>query len=92
MLTLVPLHVSSSIDLYADDTTVTASVEYDSIQYLQLSLNKSVNKIAQWTTSNKFHLNASKIIFLLVTGKRLSSKIESYPNIMLDGIPFEDGS
>ena len=88
----LPLRFSSSIDLYADDTTVTVSVEYDSIPYLQLSLNKSVNEIAQWATSNKFQLNASKIIFLLVTGKHLASKIESYRNIMLDGIPFEDGS
>ena len=88
----LPLRFSSSIDLYADDTTVTVSVEYDSIPYLQLSLNKSVNEIAQWSTSNKFHLNASKIIFLPVTGKRLASKIGSYRNIMLDVIAFEDGS
>ena len=50
----LPLLVSSSIDLYADDMTVTASVEYDLIPYLQVSLNKSVNEIAQRATSNKF--------------------------------------
>ena len=85
----LPLHVSSSIDLYADDTTVTASVDYNSIPYLQVSLNKSVNEIAQWATSNKLPLNANKTKFLLVTGKRLESEIESYPNIMLDGMPLK---
>ena len=85
----LPLHVSSSIDLYADDTTVTASVEYNSIPYLQVSLNKSVNEIAQWETSNKLPLNANKTKFLLVTRKHLASKIKGYPNKMLDGIPLK---
>ena len=44
---------------------------------------------AQWATSNKFPLNASKTIFMLVTGKRLATKIESFPNIMLDGIALK---
>ena len=44
----LPLHVSSSIDLYDDDTAVTVSVEYDLIPYVQVSLSKSVNEIAQW--------------------------------------------
>ena len=56
----LPLHVSKSINLYDDDTAVTVSVEYDLIPYAQVSLNKSVNEIAQWATSNKFPLNASK--------------------------------
>ena len=32
---------------------------------------------------------ANKTKFLLVTGKRLASKIEGHPNIMLDGIPLK---
>ena len=41
----LPLHVSSSIDLYDDDTAVTVPVEYDLIPYVQVSLSKSVNEV-----------------------------------------------
>ena len=41
----LPLHVSADVDLYADDTTVTASADVKNLAHLDLSLNKSVREI-----------------------------------------------
>ena len=49
----LPLHVSSQIDLYADDTTITTSSDFRNISQLELSLNTSVSEIQLWANANK---------------------------------------
>ena len=71
----LPLHVSSHVDLYADDTTLTASAHFNNLSELKLSLNISANKIHPWADSNKLQINESKSKVLKITGKRLASKI-----------------
>ena len=71
----LPLHVSSQVDLYANDTTLTASAHFNNLPELQLSLNISANKIRHWADSNKLPINESKSKVLTNTGKCLASKI-----------------
>ena len=64
----LPLYVSSQIDLYVDDTTLTVSAHFNDLPGLKLSLNNSAD-------SNKLPINESKSKVLTITGKRLASKI-----------------
>ena len=57
----LPLHVKSQVDLYADDTTLTASAHFDDLPGLKLSLNNSANEIRQWADSNKLPSQRVKI-------------------------------
>ncbi|PFX21450.1 RNA-directed DNA polymerase from mobile element jockey [Stylophora pistillata] len=66
----LPLHVSGTIDLYADDTTISASADVNNIPSLQSSLKTSFGEIQQWAMANKLPLNESKTKVLTVTGKR----------------------
>ena len=56
----LPLHVSSQVDLYADDTTITASAHFNNLPELKLSLNISANAIRRRADSNKLPVNESK--------------------------------
>ena len=67
----LPLHVSSQIDLYADDTTITTSSDFRNISHLELSLNTSVSEIRLWANANKLPLNEEKTTVLVITGKSL---------------------
>ena len=71
----LPLHVSSHVDLYADDTTLTAFAHFNNLSVLKLSLNISANKIRHWVDSNKLQINESKSKVFTITGKRLASQI-----------------
>ena len=65
----LPLHVKSQVDLYADDTTLTASAHFDDLSGLKLSLNNSANEIRQWADSNNSQVNESKSKNTLVNVK-----------------------
>ena len=56
----LPLHVSSQVDLYADDTTITAFAHFNNLPELKLSLNISANAIRRRADSNKLPINESK--------------------------------
>ena len=71
----LPLHVSSQVDLYADDTTLTASAHFNNLLELKLSQNISANEIRHWADSNKLPINESKSKVLTITGERLASNI-----------------
>ena len=72
----LPFHVNSStINLYADDTTLTSSANYSSTDRLEQNLNSSVAEIAEWAAFNKLPINESKTQAIHITGKRLSPKI-----------------
>ena len=48
-----PLHVSSQIDLYANDTGITAPVDIKNVSQLDLSPNRSVSEVQLWANANK---------------------------------------
>ena len=80
----LPLHVSSSdIDLYADDTTITSYADFRKMSKLQDSLNMAVSEVVSWASANKLPLNEKKTKVLVVTGKRLSSKINYAPEVSI---------
>ena len=64
------------IDIYADDTTISSSIDLmDVPQSLCTNLQKNLNEVASWSSSNKMILNESKTKVMLVTGRRLASKL-----------------
>ena len=63
----LPLHVSSQVDLYVEDTTLTASAHFNNLPELKLSLNFSANEIRHWAVSNKLPINESKSKVLPIT-------------------------
>ena len=81
----LPLHVSSQIDLYADDTTITNSSDFRNISHLEVSLNTSVSEIQLWANANKLPLNEEKTKVLMITGKRLAPKLCNLPNVTTEG-------
>ena len=57
----LPFHVTSyTIDLYADDATLTSYANYSSIDRLEQNLNSSVAEIAEWAAFSKLPINESK--------------------------------
>ena len=84
---------SSRIDLYADDTTLTSSTNYSSIGKLEGTLNSSITEIVDWAASNKLPINEGKTKAMLITGKRLPSKInaelELVPSAKLLGLEID---
>ena len=70
----LPLYVNAKVDLYADDTTITASTDVASFSSLELSSNGSVDEIQEWADSNKLPINESKTKVLTVTGNSLASQ------------------
>ena len=64
----------STVDIYADDTTLSTSTVVSDLPVIQQRLQHDINKIADWTSDNKMVLNASKTKSILVTGKRLQKK------------------
>ena len=65
----------STVDIYADDTTLSTSTVVSDLPVIQQRLQDDIIKIADWTYDNKMVLNASKTKSILVTGKRLEKKV-----------------
>ena len=86
----LPFHVTSStIDLYADDTTLTSCANYSSIGRLKENLNSSVAEIVEWAASNKVPVNEVKTKAILITGKRLPLKINNEMDLTINGTELE---
>ena len=64
----------STVDIYADDTTLSTSAVVSDLPAIQQRLQDDINNIADWTSNNRMVLNASKIKSLLATGERLEKK------------------
>ena len=81
----LPLHIASQTDLFADDTTIMESADYRNVSELSSSLNKSMSEIELWAKANKLPLNEEKTKLLMITGKRLASKLTEKPMITIGG-------
>ena len=72
----MPLHLNNStIDIYADDTTLSLSANWNNITSLTQALSNDLENIEKWSTENKMYINTEKTKALLVTGKRLQHKV-----------------
>ena len=83
----LPLHVTSQIQLYADDkTTATASADYRSMVQLEETLHEHICcGDSNWAEANKHPLSDEKTNILMVTGKRLASRLDEQPTIVING-------
>ena len=71
----LPLYTSAQLNLYAEDTTVTASADVKALATLNSTQNKSVSEIQLWASANKLQLNEDKTKVLTITGKRRVANI-----------------
>ena len=61
------------------------SADYRNVSELSSSLNKSMSEIELWAKANKLPLNEEKTKLLVITGKRLASKLTEKPMINKEG-------
>ncbi|CAB4043486.1 Hypothetical predicted protein, partial [Paramuricea clavata] len=72
----ITLHLStSSTDIFADDTTITASAHYSNIQSLTQHLKNYLEALSEWATNNRMFINTGRTKLLLITGKRIAKKL-----------------
>ena len=62
---------------------------FSSTDRLELNLNASVAEITEWAAFNKLPINESKTKAILVTGKRLPSKINYEIALTINGTKLE---
>ena len=66
----MPLHLNNStINIYADDTTLFLSASWNNITFLFQALSNDSENIEKWSTENKMYFNTEKTKALLVTEK-----------------------
>ncbi len=84
----------SVVDIYADDTTISASAAWESAPTaIQDQLQEDMDEVVKWTYDNKMVLNASKTKTMFVTGKWLASKFTNLQlNIQVNGDKVEEVS
>ena len=74
----LPLHLpNSSIDMFADDTTISACTHYWDISSLNDGLNSDLDALDEWSLQNKMVINTRKTKSMLVTSKRIPKKWDS---------------
>ncbi len=61
----LPLHMDSSLDMYADNSTLGASGK--TIEDLEVKLNSGMAKVNKWYKDNKIAINCDTIKVMLVT-------------------------
>jgi hypothetical protein len=72
------MHIDNAeVDLFADDTTLSESVDYTEIQQLRKTMDESITGVNGWAVANKMTLNQKKTKAMLITGKCPSAKMET---------------
>ena len=79
----LPLHLTdSTVDIYADDTTITTSAHFSDLCSITQCLNADLDAVQRWASSNKMFINKKKTRSLLVRGKAfLLSWMMSHPYV-----------
>ncbi|KAL9989454.1 hypothetical protein ACROYT_G004004 [Oculina patagonica] len=67
----------TTVDIFADDTTMSSSSPYTDTSGLCSRLCESTRELEDWTRNNRFKLNIEKTKSMFVTGSRLRTKIGS---------------
>ena len=74
----MPLSIQdSTLDIYADDTTLSKSASWENISHINHALNQDLKRLAKWLAQNKMFINTQKTKSMLVTGKCLRNKVAS---------------
>ena len=68
----LPLHLErSSVDIFADDTTLSGNAPFAEISSLTNNLNSDLDALNKWSAQNKMLINTS----MVVAGKRIPAKL-----------------
>ena len=61
----IPLHLTNStVDIYADDTTITASAHFSDLCSMTQRLNSDLDAVQRWASCKKMFINKKKTKFL----------------------------
>ena len=66
---------STTVDIFADDTTLSNSATWNEVGTLKNDLGNSILLLEDWSKQKRQHLNIKKTKSMLITGKRLGSKL-----------------
>ena len=73
----MPLNIfKSTVDIYADDTTIPSSASSNEIPKLKEALLEDLQKVEKWSRTNNMYLNPSKTKAMLAVGKRLRKRFD----------------
>ena len=75
--------------MYANDTALTSSTNYSCIGRLEGTQNSSIAEIVDWAASDKLPINEGKTKAMLITSKRLPSKINEGMTLTIKGAELE---
>ena len=64
----MPLNVSASVDMYADDSTITATGK--TTETVEEKLNNDLHEVSKWCEENKMVINAEKTKIMLITTRQ----------------------
>ena len=81
----IPLHLTdSTVDIYTDDTTITASAHFSDLCSMTQLLNSNLDVVQRWASCNKMFINKKKTKSLLVHGKHIPAKLDEDTPLRLD--------
>ena len=84
----LPFTVTSPVDVYADDSTMTVSG--DALDEIGLELTEACGVVSQWMQGNRLKLNPEKTHLLTVgTGRRLGRQ-ESQLQVTMDSVKLQE--
>ena len=84
----LPYTVTSPVDVYADDSTMTVSG--DALDEIGLELTEACGVVSQWMQGNRLKLNPEKTHLLTVgTGRRLGRQ-ESQLQVTMDSVKLQE--
>ena len=77
----MPLSIrDSTLDVYADDTTLSKCCSWENVPHLTQALNQNLKRLDEWSARNKMFINSQKtksMLVTVVTGKRLRNLVAS---------------
>ena len=74
---LLNVVTKSMVDIYADDTTLSASASINSFSSVRDFLQDDINQVTTWSINNKMIINPSKTKALVIIGKRLRKNLDT---------------
>ena len=67
----------STLDVYADDTTLSKCSSWENVPHLTRALNQDIKRLDEWSARKKMFINSQKTESMLITGKRLRNLVAS---------------
>ena len=67
-------NLTSEIDMYADDTTL--SINGKNIFEIEATLNEDLNSVSMWCTNNNMVINPTKTTCMLIGTKQIKTMME----------------